>query len=119
MDVIDERVFLREIARRINRFFRDFPTEANRLFADPMAFGYEVEEMFTKLLGENIEVPFAVLFQSILTLGPGTRQGPLLKMTWNEDESLAGFEVIEVDEAEVGEVVQSARKQLGLFPTGN
>ena len=117
--MIDERIFLAEVARRLNRFFRDFPMEANRLFGDPMAFGYEVEEMFTTLLGESVEVPFAVLFQSILTMGPGTSSGPFLKMIWNDEDALVGFEVIQVEETEVGEVIEGARRQLGLFPKGN
>lgn len=119
MDVIDERVFLEELARRVNRFFRDFPVEAHRLFGDPQAFGYEVEEMFQTLLGENVEVPFAVLFQSILTMSPGTSAGPFLKMLWDEDDDmLAGFEVVLVDETDHGEILTDARNKLGI-PKGN
>ncbi len=118
MDVIDERVFLEEIARRLNRFFRDFPIEAHELFGEPRAYKYEVEEMFTALLGENVEVPFGVLFQSILMMGPGTLSGPSLKMVFNDDEMLSGFQVINVDGADHETLLENARKQLG-FPKGN
>ena len=40
-------------------------------------------------------------------------------MIWNDEDALVGFEVIQVEETEVGEVIEGARRQLGLFPKGN
>lgn len=94
MDVIDERVFLEEVARRVNEFFRDFPIEAHRIFGEPTVFGHEVAEMFQVLLGENTEVPFAVMFMAILA-GPTGNPGYHLAMDEDETGMLCGFHVVE------------------------
>lgn len=115
MNVIDERQFLEEVARRINKFFRDFPIEAHRLFGEPRAFGYEVEAMFRQIVGRNVEVPFAVLLQSILTSGRGTESGPVLKMVWDaETEMLVAFQVVEAKATTSRQVINDAKQVLGL-----
>lgn len=111
MDVLDERVFLEEVADRLNAFVRDFPIEADRVFGDPRAFGHEVEEMFCAIAGENIEVPFGVLLTSILTRTPGTSAGYFLQMVWDETDMLVGFEVVEVEETTAEEILKSTLKK--------
>lgn len=115
MDVIDERVFLEEVASRLNQFFRDFPVEAHRLFGEPTAFGHEVAEMFRQILGQNVDVPFGVLFMSIIA-GPRVDTSHVLAMDHDEDNILRGFRVAPPPEMSDEEIVNTARDNLGLKP---
>lgn len=112
MDVIDERIFLEEVARRLSDFVRDFPEEADRLFAEPMTFGNEVETMFTTLLGENPDMPFGVLLVSMLA-GPQANCAHHLAMSYDDQGRLTGFTVVEIPKG-TPKVVNDVRNRMGL-----
>lgn len=115
MDVLDEKVFLDEVACRLNQFFRDFPVEAHRLFGEPTAFGHEVAEMFRQMLGQNVDVPFGVLFTSIIA-GPRVDASHVLVMDHDKDDILRGFRVVDPPDMSNEEMLNAARDNLGLKP---
>ena len=76
--------------------------------------------MFETIMGENVEVPFGVLFQSILTMSSPVSSGPFLRMRWDENEDmLTGFEVVYAEETNEEEITASARDRLGIPWKGN
>jgi len=105
---MDERAFLEEIARRVNEFFRDFPVEADQLFGNPRAFGNEVAVMLKALAGRNLEVPFGIVFASLLSKSTADA-GFHLAMVHDDDDTLIGFKVVEIETMTRDEVITKAR----------
>ncbi len=114
MDVFDERIFLEEVARRLNLFVQECPEEANDLFLHPASFNGDFGDQFEEMFEDEV-IPMGALFISLLT-SPSPRARYHLVTDEDDNGNLLGFSVIKLDDEMIAGLEDAVRSKFGMEP---